>query len=88
MLNLQRFFKFNFTSKTGLQSDFNSILINYKDLLKQLSTSTNALSSLANINVKLANSNNEVLLNKISTLNIIDYQKVEITTHDQKVKNY
>lgn len=87
MLNLQRFFKFNFASKTGIQYDFNSILINYKDLLKQLSTSTNAVSSLANINVKLANNNNEVLLNKISTMNIIDYQKVEITTHDQKVNN-
>lgn len=85
MLNLQKIIKIHFTTKIGIQHEFNSILSRHKDLLKLLCSSNNAVSSLADINVKLTNGKSEVLLHKISTINVIDYQKVEITTLDQQV---
>lgn len=75
----------NFSAISAVEPDFKSILSKYKDLLKNLVSSANGINALEKLTVKLGTSKKSATLNDIGTLNVIDSQKVELTTHDPQV---
>ena len=75
----------SFSTKSGLNSNYNQLLSSYKQSVNQLLESLNSSIVLEKIGVKLGGSKKDAPISELGTINVLDSHKVELTTFDPQV---